>query len=313
MSCPRDNYLGVFGHTALDVILKVDSLPVPNSSTALKNKVIRFGGTAANIARASQTMGIDTALASFVGDDMDPGYTEALKSSNVDITDLDEKEGYRTPKCWIVTSEEEDQMAIVDQGAMEYGEEFDLQTHTVDSSEFIHIGTGRPRYHLRVAEMAKKKDKKLGFDPAQELKYVYTPEIFKELLEKSDIYFCNQTEFETSLDYLSAGSETDMLDWVDSVIVTKGSEGCTLYKSDGGNVKVIDIPAFMPEKVVEPTGAGDAFRAGFYFGLSRDFNIERNCEIACARASFAVEHAGPQEGLVGREEVMERLEDGKRL
>ncbi len=297
-------YLGVFGHTALDVIMEVSELPGIDSSVAVNDRVVRYGGTGANIARAAAEMGVEVSLASFVGDDFPDDYMEALKESSVETDDLNKIDGQKTPTCWIINDEDGDQITFVDQGAMDKAEDFDLQKKTLKKSEIIHIGTGRPGYYSRIFESFDLDDRSVVFDPAQELEYVYEPDIFESFLKMSDYFFCNEKELEIALDYLDMNDPEEMLEIIDMLLVTKGIDGSTLYLPD----EVVDIPSYRPEQVLDPTGAGDAFRAGFYAALYRGWPLEECCRMGSVRASFAVETAGPQENLVGWEETIERLE-----
>ncbi len=299
-----DSYLGVFGHTALDVIMDVSELPEKDSSVAVKNKVVRYGGTGANIARATAEMGVEVSLASFVGDDFPEDYLEALRKSGVNTHDLNKMDGHNTPTCWIVNDKEGEQITFVDQGAMEQAPSFELQERTIEKSDILHIGTGRPEYYRKIFERYDLQEKLVVFDPAQELEYVYEPEIFRSLLKESDYFFCNEKELNIALDYLDMDRPGNLLNLVDLVLVTKGGEGSSLYLQE----EEIDIPAYEPEKVIDPTGAGDAFRAGFYGALYRGWPVEKCCRAGSARASFAVESAGPQKNLIGWDKTIERLE-----
>ncbi|MEF8831983.1 MAG: PfkB family carbohydrate kinase [Candidatus Thermoplasmatota archaeon] len=297
-----DSYLGVFGHTALDVILQVPNLPEKDSSIAVESRVVRYGGTAANIARAAAEMDVDVSLASFVGNDFPEDYLNALKESGVSTYDLKMKEGYKSPTCWIVNDSMGDQITIIDQGVMEHADSFELKTRTVEECEILHIGTGRPGYYEKIFETTDLDQKTIAFDPAQELEYVYDAENFENFLQKSDYFFCNEKELNVALDYLNEDGAESFLKYIDMVLVTKGSQGCSIYLPN----EKVDIPAYEPIDVVEPTGAGDAFRAGFYAGLFRDMSLIECSKLGSARASFSVECSGPQDNLVGWEEVQER-------
>jgi len=298
------SFVGIFGHTAIDVILEVPSLPEPNTSIGLDKKTIRYGGTGANIARNSAELSIPVSLASFVGDDFPEDYKRALKNSNVQIYDLDEIKGQNTTKVWIITDDEENQMAVVDQGAMQHSYKFDLQKETIKNSEIIHIGTGRPKYYEKVIDYAQKLNKKIYFDPAQELKYVYDSDNLISIIKKCESFFCNETELSLTLEYLDLKEPEDLFSYVESFIVTKGNKGSTLYHDDD----IINIPAYKPTEIKEPTGAGDAYRAGFYAGLYRGYDIVESCKLASARASFALESAGPQENLIDWKTLLKRYE-----
>lgn len=297
-----DSYLGVFGHTALDIILNVPNLPEKDSSIAVENRVVRYGGTAANIARAAAEMEVEVSLASFVGEDFPEDYLTALKNSGVSTYDLKRIEGYKTPTCWIVNDSMGDQITIIDQGVMDHAERFELETRTIEECDILHIGTGQPGYYEKIFTSVDLEQKTIAFDPAQELEYVYEPETFEKFLRKCDYFFCNEKELEVALDYLNEEGPENLLKYVDMALVTRGLEGSSIYLPN----EKVDIPAYEPLEVVEPTGAGDAFRAGFYAGLHRDMSLIECCKIGSARASFSVECAGPQDNLVSWEEVRER-------
>ncbi|MFW6142320.1 MAG: carbohydrate kinase family protein [Candidatus Saliniplasma sp.] len=298
------NYLRVFGHTAVDIILQTDSLPKPNSSTAVKERTKRWGGTGANIAKAAADLNVKTGLSSFVGEDFPEEYEMSLVESGVDIDELVKLKHGRTPTCWIVTEPSGDQMALMDQGAMDMVREREANRECIENSEVIHIGTGRPEYYRKIMNIAKGEGKTVAFDPAQELRYVYEPQLFSEMLDMADIFFCNETEAELAVEYLRIENIQGLLDLVDTVIVTKGSRGSTIYNHKTKE----NVPAFEPKEIVDPTGAGDSYRAGFYAGRNRGYDLFESCLIGSARASFALESHGPQEGKVDWNSVLKRLE-----
>ncbi len=296
-------FLSVFGHTAYDIILQVAEKPKLNSSTKVLSRVKRRGGTAANIAMMSSEMDVNVRLVSFVGEDFDEGYMKSLKKAGVDTSDLQRVKGKDTPTCWIVSLPGGEQMAFIDQGAMENIDDYEVPTDSITLPEIIHIGTGKPSYYSRVMDLGAKKGKKIAFDPGQELRYVYDPSKFKKMLSMSDIFFCNSSEYSLALEYIGGSKLEDLHSYVGIIVITKGKDGSTLITDEG----VVHIPSYVPKKIVEPTGAGDAYRAGFYAGFSRGLSLERCCELGSARASFTLEQAGPQESHVDWEKLTIRL------
>ncbi len=298
-------YLQIYGHTAIDVILQTDELPEPNTSTAVKERTTRWGGTGANIAKAAADLGVKTGLSSFVGEDFPKKYKDSFNKSGIDLSGLVHLEGEDTPTCWIVTKPNGDQMALIDQGAMEEADKQEIIVSCIQDYQVIHIGTGRPRYYQKIMKIASNLNKTISFDPAQELKYVYEPEMFENLLSQSDLFFCNKNEGDIASKYLRLDEIEDILKYVDMMIVTNGDKGSTLYTQDG----IEDIPPFQPKKVVDPTGAGDCYRAGFYAGLYQGYEPFECCLIGSARASFALESYGPQEVKVTWDDVIVKLEE----
>jgi sugar/nucleoside kinase (ribokinase family) len=298
----RTNFLGVYGHTAIDIIYNADEFPQPNSCVELKGRQEFFGGTGANIARIASSLGVKTALASHVGDDFPKGFMDAMKSSGVDTTDVVKVRGRRTSFIIMISDRNHNQIGFVDQGAVLEQERLPIRTHTALSSKFVHIGTGRPSYSLKVAKLARKKRKTIAFDPAQELSYVYTPETFRSVLEYSDILFVNSAELERAKGYLNMKEDIELLSYVKMVVNTRGSEGSRILTEDDE----IIVGTVQPDKIVDTTGAGDGFRAGFYAGMSRSLSLEECAWTGSAAASFVVESMGAQSVLPTWEMVQRR-------
>lgn len=297
----KGSYLGVIGHAAMDVIMQVEHMPKPDTSTPVVEKIIRYGGTGANIAKAAGEMGVPVSLASWVGEDFPDDFTSSLKKSGIDLSDLVICKDRSTTTCWIINDGMHQQMVLVDQGAMGYPEEMKLPLSTMDSCQILHIGTGPPSFYREIVEISS--NDIIAFDPAQEIHYLYEQDVFLDMLDKSKYFFCNEKEYEMALKFVDGRETDDILEHVEVMIVTKGKHGSVLCTKK----ETLDIPAYVPEKIIDPTGAGDAYRSGVYAGLYRDLPLEECCKIASARASFAVECAGPQEKQVSWEDVMVRM------
>lgn len=297
------SFLGVFGHVALDVICSVSRFPKPNTCEAIIDRRTEFGGTAGNLAVYSSSLGVKTALASLVGDDFPAAYRSSLEGKGIDLTDLVVVEGGRTSTVIMVSDDEHNQIGFVDQGVMLGQEKTPIQEHTISSSKVVHVGTGRPKYALKVCRLAKKLGKTVAFDPAQEIHYVYDAESFAKVIAESDMFFCNESELAVALRYLGLKRADDLLDYVDTVVNTIGKRGSRILAKDGN---VIAIPSCRPKKVVDTTGAGDAYRAGFYAGMSKRLSLAKCGALASSAASFAVENYGAQANLPTWKAVQER-------
>ena len=285
----RKNFLGIFGHVNVDYIISVPYLPSPDTSIEINDLSIHFGGPCGNIAVLAAQLGVKVAIASFVGSNFPKEYYTVFKKSGVDITDLKIGKEYLTPTCFLISFGEK-QIGLMNQGPMKDIRKYSVLSHTIDSSEIIHISTGRPEYYIKIIEYTKKKNKKISFDPGQEIHYVYTHKIFKKLIEKIDYFFASQAEYKTAKKYLNLKYEKDMINYVDTFILTRGANGSTIYTKENK----IDIPAIRPKRIIDITGAGDAYRAGFYAGLYRRFSIEKCGLIGAIVSSYIISQAGPQ-------------------
>ncbi len=287
------NFLGVFGHVAIDHIIDVPHLPRPNASIQLTSRARHYGGTGGNVARIAAHLGVPTALASFVGEDFPKDYRGALEDDGVDLADLREVPGYATPTVWIFSDPQGNQTAVVDQGPMRHAASFELLTHAVESSRLVHLGTGRPEYYRRVAALATKLGKDIAFDPSQEIHYVYTASTFTALLRRARYFFGNESEVRRALRLARLRTVRDLLRHVDIVVRTRGGRGSEVTTDEG----TTRVPAIRPRRAVDVTGAGDAFRAGFYAGLFRGHDPVRCAVLGSAVASFVIEAAGTQTNI----------------
>ncbi len=286
-------FLGVFGHVNLDYIVSLEKLPEPNTSIQILDRQRFLGGTGGNIARIAARLGVRTSLASFVGEDFPPEYREALASDGVDVADLRTVAGYGTPTAWIFGDRRGNQMAIVDQGPMKAAGRLEVLRHTVESSELVHIGTGRPEYYAKVIALAASLGKRIAFDPSQEIHYVYDGPTFRRLLPRAEIFFGNESEMRQALAFARRRRPADLLEFVRTVVLTRGAKGSTVLSGEGRE----EIPAVKPRRVVDVTGAGDAFRAGFYAGLSRGLDLRRCGLLGSSVASFVIERRGTQTNI----------------
>ena len=288
------NFLGVYGHVVLDHILAVPKLPAPETTVRVLDRNRYFGGTAGNIARMASRLGVRTALASFVGSDFPADYRSALEAEGVDLADLRTVRGATTPSAWIFTAPDGRQTTVIDQGPMWEAHRRTTPEHAARSAQVVHLGTGRADYHLKVARLAARLGKTIALDPSQELSYAYTRSSFRALLRLARLFFGNEAEVRLSLRYMGLREPQELLRHVEQVVMTLGRKGSVVYTRAEG---IHRIPRIQPRRVVDVTGAGDAYRAGYYAGMSRGYDPMRCGLLGSAVASFVLEGRGPQTAI----------------
>lgn len=287
------NFVGAFGHVVLDHILTVPHLPRPDTSVGILDRQRYFGGTAGNLARAAARLGVRTSLASFVGPDFPGDYRAALRRDGVDLRDLREIRGSSTPEAWVFSDGRGSQMTIIDQGPWNLAGRLPVLTHSVRDVDLVHLGTGRPEYYERIADLAVRLGRPIAFDPAQEITYVYDRRRFRGLFRRATYFFGNEAEVAQAKRFMGVTSVKELLGTAEAVVVTRGAKGSAVYTKEGR----FAIPAVRPRRVLEITGAGDAYRAGFYAGLAHGYDLRRCGILASAVASFVVEEKGTQTNL----------------
>lgn len=287
------NFVGAFGHVVLDYIVTVPHLPGPDASVAVLGRERHFGGTAGNLARAAARLGVKTSLAAFVGSDFPEDYRTALRSEDVDLRDLRTVQTAATPVAFVFSVRGGQQMTIIDQGPWKAGARLPVLRHSVRDVDLVHLGTGPPTYYAKVARLAEELGRPVAFDPSQEIRYVYDVPRFRAVFQRAKYFFGNRAETALAMRFMRVNSVRGLLRPAEAVIVTLGARGSAIYTREGK----LAIPPVRPRRVREITGAGDAYRAGFYAGLARGYDLRRCGILGSAVASFVVEEKGTQTNL----------------
>lgn len=297
-------FLTVYGHVCLDQILSLERFPEPNTSVDIREKHRYFGGTGANVATAAAALGVPTALVSYVGPDLPADFRQFMESKGVDLSEVVTADDYETSTVIIVTDSSEAQIAYVYQGPMRDMGNFELKLASARQSKYVHITTGRPEYYLPVMEECRRLEKDISFDPAQEIHRIWDRETFQKALPLANRFFSNRSELRSALRYMDAAGPEGLLAYVPEVITTLGKDGALVSTRKGSWT----VPASRSSKVVDPTGAGDAFRAGFYAGRYRGEGLLESVAYGNAAASFVLEAAGAVTNLPTWEMVEKRAE-----
>ena len=273
----------IVGHTALDHISRVPHLPAKNCSTHISDRHIYFGGGAANIAAGIAVLGEQVTLISCTGGEFaNSEYDHWMKKVGIHqqffvVPDAN------TPTAFMFTDNAGDQMTFFEWGASKA-----FATSEAPYLPFVHMATADPEFNCRVAE----RSEFASFDPGQDV-FWYTKEQLGTILANTDILFANQHEVEQMCTTLGVTRDT-LVRQVGTAIFTMSGDGSTLYTRGAEHF----IPV-VPVTLIDPTGAGDAYRAGFLSAYVRSYPPLTCCKIGTVTASFVVEHAGCQTHLAG--------------
>ncbi|MDH7510726.1 MAG: carbohydrate kinase family protein [Methanolinea sp.] len=271
----------VVGHTAIDHICRIRDFPPPNGSVTIEERKVFFGGGAANIAAGIVRLGVPCTLVSAVGDDFaGSGYDSWQKSLGI-RQQLFRVEGAHTPTAFMFTNERGDQITFFEWGASGI-----FATAPAPALPFVHMATADPDFNVRVAQNARF----CTFDPGQDL-HRYSAGQLESILSRVAILFANQHEVEGMCRTLGLTKEA-LSARVPIAVFTAGAKGSDLFMGTDH----VHIPA-VRVKMADPTGAGDAYRAGFLAAYHRGYAVPDCCWIGSVTASFAVEVAGCQTNL----------------
>ena len=283
------SFLAFFGHINIDVSIRVPVLPRVGSVNAT-GVTENFGGTAGNFALVAKKLGLDFDLYSAVSPKTHSEYMEYLAEMGMDLGHVDILKDSYGPVCYI-SSDGNDQVAYVYQGPMDVWDP--AGTFPTDSTyEWVHFSTGMPGQYSKLFD--KISGSKVAFDPGQEIHYRYDRNIMLKFIERADMFIGNETEYGKMQDLSGLGHE-DIISRIGTVIITKGQNGVIAFHEG----KTFNYNIMQAERVHDTIGAGDSFRAGFYFGLWKGMGVKESVAMGIITSSKAIELPMTQFSLSG--------------
>jgi adenosine kinase len=285
--------------------LLADHLQKVSLSFLVDDLVIHRGGVAGNMAFAIGVLGGEVALVGAAGKDFDD-YRDWLTSHGVDCDDVLISESAYTARFVCTTDEDMAQLASFYPGAMSEARNIklaDLVTRT-GTPELVIIGANDPEAMFLHTEECRQLGLAFAADPSQQLARLSGEEIGK-LIGGATYLFTNDYEWDLLLQK-SGLSEAEVMNQIGLRVTTLGPKGVDLVSSDGTFVHVGVVPE---TRQADPTGIGDAFRAGFLTGRGAGLSLERSAQLASLVAVLVLEATGPQEWTWDRDAAVTRLAD----
>ncbi len=245
-----------------------------------------YGGTAGNIAYALKLMGGSPFISATIGSDHHK-YFEWMDKNTISREGIKTIEQELTAGAYITTDSNNNQITGFNPGAMKYTSELDFAS--LDQNEtLLLVSPGNLDDMINYPRQCKKAGIKYIFDPGQALPVLQAKDLV-EVITDSMMLIVNDYEFNLIMD--KTGLDKDgLLALPETTIITLGEAGSELYLSSG----TIKIPTTKADVVVDPTGAGDAYRGGLLSGLLQGMGIEDSALLGSVCASFAVECNGTQ-------------------
>lgn len=291
------------GHTAFDYIIQVKEFPMPNSSTAIKRMKTLYGGAAANVAVVASTLGLKTSLVSAVGNDfVGSEYQSKLINLGINTENMIVIEDEKTPTAFVLTDSNDDQISYFYWGAATEFKNSHIPYESIERADAVHLATGDPGFNRRSGEYANEKGKLISFDPGQDL-HMYSKNDLESVIKICDILFGNHHEIKRIQETLKMDIDDLREFGPDIVVTTHGQDGSSICDD-----REIKIDAIIRD-TVDPTGAGDSYRAGFLNAYLKGEDLETCGKFASAVASFVVEAEGCQTNVPNESMVKERMEE----
>ena len=298
---PQPVRIAVTGSIAMDHLMRfsgqfsesliTEQLDRVSLSFLVEDLQIRRGGIAPNICFGLAALGLEPLLAGSVGEDFGD-YRAWLERHGVRTWPIRVSETQHTARFICTTDSVNAQIGSFYTGAMAEARQIELQpiAERAGGLDLVVISPNDPEAMLRHTDECRSRGVDFVADPSQQMAWLDGPKI-KRLIDGATYLFSN--DYEDGLITQKTGwSHEEVLQRVAVRVITRGAKGSSVEIA--GEPR-LDIPVAREVARVDPTGVGDAYRAGFLAGLAWKVPLERCAQLGSLLATYAIEVVGTQE------------------
>jgi sugar/nucleoside kinase (ribokinase family) len=294
--------------TLFDHILRAPHVPHDGETLALDMPPaelgrLHFGDCSANVAAAASRLGRRVGLGMVVGDDfVSSGYQDHLTALGVDLTGVEVRSGVRSGQSYNVFDRENHGFCLSHLGVAATQDHWTPPLAQIAEARAVVVNEMFSPYTLGAIELARDQ----GSTTAINGMVASAGELTEHFLAAANLLFLSRAEAGDLQAALGVSSAADILvHGPELVVVTQGSAGSLWHTADG----TVHVPAAQAERVVDTTGAGDAFVAGALCGLLAGLEPEESGRCAAVLASFVAEAWGCQTNLPGLAKLRHRYRE----
>ena len=256
----------------------------------------QFGGTAGNIAYSLKLLGVDPFILSSAGNDFGP-YEEFLKKNLMETKYIKQVTDVVTGSYFVVTDQEDNQIGSFYGGAIKYAHELDIPDNL---SDFVIISSTTPEAMNKAVNQCIQRKIKFMYDPAFQIGGLSIDDL-KAGIAGCQIFIGNDYEIALVEKKFNIDHRT-LVGMVQILITTLGASGSIIETKD----EKIDIKPAKATEILDPTGAGDAFRGGFMAGYLRGYDLKTCGQMGSIAAVYTVERYGTMTHKITQDEFLSR-------
>ena len=275
-----------------------DKIHILNVCFTVNGMAEKFGGTAGNIAYSLNLLDEAPLIIATIGKDYGT-YFEWLKKNNISVEGIKIIEDEFTAGAYITTDKADNQITGFNPGAMKYPSGFNVDDLDPQKS-IVLLAPGNLQDMMSYAEACRKKGIRYICDPGQSLTQ-WEGKALRDWLEGSMMLISNDYELQMIIK-MTGMEKKGLLGLTKTIITTLGEEGSLISTSNLDTA----VPAARVSEVLDPTGAGDAYRAGLLKGIALGRDLETAAKMGAVSATYAIEKYGTQEHYFTYEDFTER-------
>lgn len=246
-----------------------------------------WGGVAANIAFTLAKFGLRPKLMGTVGRDFSD-YRRWLEGSGVDCSTVIQIDDVFTASFFANTDDENNQLAFFYGGAMNLARNYRIADVVQQTPDLVVISPNDPVAMVELCQECRRGGMRFIYDPGQQVARLDGDELRRGV---KGAFMVVVNIYEASVIYEKTGySLADLREQAEIVVITESENGSTIYRG----ADRIEVEAFPPCSIADPTGAGDAYRAGFILGLSKRLPLKLCAQVGALSATYALEVVGTQ-------------------
>ena len=290
------NFDGLF-----EDLIQPNKLHVLSISPLVKSMRRTRGGIAGNIAYSLALLGEKPILYVSTGEDT-RFYVESLAKMGINTSFVHYSE-LPTATFSVLTDKNDCQVGGFYPGAMSDAKSLSIENFA-DEDVFVVVSAHDPVQMIVQAKECSKLRKRMLFDIGQQISSLSKADLLIGL-QAAEVLILNDYEMGI-LERKTGLTEKEIIKYVDTCVVTLGSKGSIIYSKKSQHKNSQKVEAAKVKDAVDPTGAGDAFRAGFLYGYIKDWDLEKCAKLGSVVAAFAVEKHGTQEHKFSLENIKKR-------
>ncbi len=278
-----------------------DQVHILNVSFTVDTLNKNFGGNSANIAYTMKLLGGNPLILAPIGKDADE-YMQHFDKFDIETKYIRKSKNKYTSSAHITTDKDDNQITAFYPGAGT--EATDLHVSDVEEEiELAIITTASKEAIIQHAKECHEKNIPLVFDPGQQIISLSDQELMM-LIGQAKFFIVNDYELKIT-EKKTGWSKEELLDHVEVLIITFGEKGSVIITKD----QEFEIKPCPPNSIEDPTGAGDAYRSGFFSAHTRGLDYQTCGQVGSVAATYAIEHYGTQNHHFTVEEFSERYKD----